>query len=140
MGTYDHREMVTLVGKLSEQLQTPVPDLLRLYGRYMFASFKRNYSPFIDRSPNAFDLLNSIQHYIHVEVRKLYPDAELPHFTVTQPADGHMVMHYESDRKLADFAQGLIEGCLAHFGEQATVTQSRRLADGGDVVFDIFKT
>lgn len=140
VGTYDHREMVALVGKLSEKIQTPVPDLLRLYGQYMFASFKRNYSHFIDRSATAFDLLNSIQHHIHVEVRKLYPEAELPHFTVTQPSEKHLIMHYESERKLADFAQGLIEGCLAHYGEQATVSQSRQRADdGGDVVFDIQK-
>jgi hypothetical protein len=140
VGTYDHTEMVTLVQRLSQHLDMPAPELLRHYGRYMFRSFKRNYSPFIDRSDNAFHLLNSIQHYIHVEVRKLYPDAELPHFTVYQHSDSHMTMHYESERKLADFAQGLIEGCLAHFRERATVTQSRREQEGGDVVFEIVKT
>jgi hypothetical protein len=140
VGTYDHTEMVTLVLKLSAHLEMPAPELLRHYGRYMFRSFKRNYSPFIDRCDNAFDLLNSIQHYIHVEVRKLYPDAELPHFTVTQPAHNHLRMHYESERKLADFAQGLIEGCLAHYRERATVTQTVRELEGGNVIFDIIKT
>lgn len=139
VGTYDHAEMIALVTKLSEHLNVPTGQLLRTYGQYMFSSFKRDYGMFINRSDSAFDLLSSIQQYIHVEVRKLYPDAELPHFTITQPAPNRLVMHYESERKLADFAHGLIEGCLAHFGEEAVVTESRRTADGSDVIFEITK-
>jgi hypothetical protein len=139
VGTYDHTEMVTLVQKLGQHLDMPVADLLRNYGRYMFRSFKRHYGHFIDRCDTAFELLNSVQHYIHVEVRKLYPDAELPHFTITQHSETHLTMHYQSERKLGDFAQGLIEGCLAHYRERATVTQIRRESDGGDVVFEILK-
>lgn len=139
IGTYDHSEMVTLLGNLSQYTTTPVPDLLRAYGRYMFGSFTRNYYPFIERSSSAFSLLNSIHHYIHVEVRKLYPDAELPHFTVEQPADNQLSMHYESERKLSDFAYGLIEGCLAHYGEQATIHKTNLVDDGSQVLFHIVK-
>ncbi len=139
VGTYDHGEMVTLVTGLSQETGLPIPDLLRSYGRYMFASFTRSYRPFVDRASSAFELLNSVHHYIHVEVRKLYPDAELPHFTVEQPAPNHLTMRYESERKLADFAHGLIEGCLAHFGEKATVAQQKLADDATVVLFDIVK-
>ncbi|MEZ0607250.1 heme NO-binding domain-containing protein [Fibrella sp. WM1] len=139
VGTYDHAEMMALVNKLSEHLNVPVSQLLRAYGRYMFSSFKRDYGIFISRSDSAFSLLSSIQQYIHVEVRKLYPDAELPHFTITQSTPGRLIMHYESERKLADFARGLIEGCLAHFGEEAEVAESRVAEDGGNVIFEITK-
>ena len=140
IGTYDHAEMVTLVQKLSQKTQLPVPTLLRAYGRYIFGSFTRIYRPFVDRTDSAFELFKSVHHYIHVEVRKLYPDAELPHFTVAQPADNHLTMRYESERKLADFAHGLIEGCLTHFGETATVTQTNLTPDGSQVLFNIVKT
>lgn len=139
IGTYDHAEMVLLVNQLSQKTQTPVPDLLRAYGRYMFVSYARNYRPFVDRADSAFSLLHSVQHYIHVEVIKLYPDAELPHFTIEQPEENHLRMHYVSERKLADFAYGLIEGCLAHFGEKATVHKTTLVADGTQVLFDIIK-
>lgn len=138
-GTYDHAEIVTLVQKLSQKTQLPVPVLLQAYGRYIFGSFTRIYSPFVDRASSAFELFKSVHHYIHVEVRKLYPDAELPHFTVAQVNDNHLTMHYESERKLADFAHGLIEGCLAHFGETATITQTNITEDGSQVLFDIVK-
>jgi hypothetical protein len=139
IGTYDHAEMVTLVNKLSQQTNIPVPDLLRSYGQYMFTSFTRSYRPFVDRADSAFSLLSSVQHYVHVEVRKLYPDAELPHFTIEQPAENHLRMHYISERKLADFAHGLIEGCLATFGEKATITKTILVEDGSQVLFDIVK-
>jgi len=32
VGTYDHREIVSLVGELSTKTGTPVPDLLKIYG------------------------------------------------------------------------------------------------------------
>ena len=140
IGTYDHAEMMTLIHNLAQKTQLSTPDLLRAYGRYMFVSFTRGYRPFIDRVDSAFGLLQSVQHYVHVEVRKLYPDAELPHFTVEQPADNHLIMHYESQRKLADFAHGLIEGCLAHFGETATITRTNLADDGSQVLFNIVKT
>jgi hypothetical protein len=52
-----------------------------------------------------------------VEVRKLYPDAELPRFTCRRLAPQRMEMVYRSSRPFTDFAEGLIRGCAAHFGE-----------------------
>ncbi|WP_338876590.1 heme NO-binding domain-containing protein [Spirosoma sp. SC4-14] len=139
VGTYDPAEMVTLVDNLSQEVQIAVPDLLRMYGHYMFDKFRRDYSSFIDRYDNAFHLLQSIQNSIHVEVKKIYPDAELPHFDVSQLAENHLCMYYRSERKLADFAYGLIEACLAHFNEKATIHQTILVNDGSQVRFDIVK-
>ncbi|SOD94720.1 heme NO-binding domain-containing protein [Spirosoma fluviale] len=139
IGTYDHAEMGTLVRILSEKTNIAEADLLRSYGQYMFSAFTRSYRPFVDRASSAFELLNSVQHYIHVEVRKLYPDAELPHFTIDQPSSNHLRMLYTSERKLSDFAHGLIEGCLANFGETATIVKTNLVEDGSQVLFDIVK-
>lgn len=139
VGTYDHSEMGMLVTVLSQKTQIPSAELLRLYGRYMFGSFTRSYRLFVDRTDSAFGLLQSVQHHIHVEVRKLYPDAELPYFKIEQPAENQLRMYYESERKLADFAHGLIEGCLAHFGEEAVITKTNLTEDGSRVLFDIVK-
>ncbi|MCX6214548.1 heme NO-binding domain-containing protein [Spirosoma sp.] len=139
IGTYNHAEIITLVKLLSQKTNVDESDLLRSYGQYMFSAFTRSYRPFVDRSASAFDLLSSVQHYIHVEVRKLYPDAELPHFAIDQPSVNHLRMHYTSERKLSDFAHGLIEGCLANFGERATIVKTNLIEDGSQVLFDIVK-
>lgn len=139
IGTYDHSEIVGLVVNLSNRTQIPVPTLLRAYGKYLFQTFTRTYHHFVEKAPDAFTFLGFIHNYIHVEVRKLYPDAELPHFDIVRTDDNTLVMNYYSSRKMADFAHGLIEGSLIHFGENATITQQAMNEDGSHVQFVIVK-
>jgi hypothetical protein len=54
-------------------------------------------------------------------VLKLYPDAELPTFDTSRPDEDTMIMIYRSTRPFADLAHGLIEGCIAHYGELVDV-------------------
>ncbi|MBC8151821.1 MAG: heme NO-binding domain-containing protein [Bacteroidetes bacterium] len=139
VGTYNHREMVELVNQFSSQTQVPVADAFRVYGRYLFIRFTQLYAHLLNNAHSAFGLLTAIEHHIHVEVKKLYPDAELPRFESEQPSDDHLIMTYQSERQMADFAQGLIEGCLAHFGETATITRTNLNEEASLVRFEIIK-
>lgn len=139
VGTYSHQEMVELVGQFSLQTQVPVADAYRTYGRYLFARFSKLYAHLLGHSSSAFSLLTAIEHHIHVEVKKLYPDAELPHFESEQPTPDRLILIYQSERQMADFAQGLIEGCLTHFGETATISRTNLAEDGSRVRFELVK-
>jgi len=139
IGTYDHAEIAALIVKMSEKSNIPVPDLLYAFGRHMFAVFTKGYAHFFEKAADAFDFLRSIHNYIHVEVRKLYPDAQLPHFAINEPDSQTLVMVYSSDRKMAMLAKGLIDGCLEHFGEEAEVTMQSLTEDGSQVAFNIKK-
>lgn len=121
VGTYDHREIVTLVTELSKATSLPVPDLMRAFGEHLFGRFVDGYPQFFTGVPSAFAFLGSIEHHIHVEVRKLYPDAELPTFECSSTAPGRLELVYRSSRGFADLAEGLIRGCAAHFGESIAV-------------------
>jgi len=118
VGTYDHQELVLLVIALSEATQIPVPDLIKTFGKHLFERFTQAYPSLFLGVDSAFNFLRSIEHYIHVEVRKLYPDAELPSFTYESPAPHQLVMIYQSRRPFTDLAEGLILGCIEHYGEQ----------------------
>jgi len=66
-----------------------------------------------------------------VEVRKLYPDAELPRFQASRRADGGLNLLYLSSRHFADLAEGLIEGCAEHFKQPLMVQRRNQpVADG----------
>jgi hypothetical protein len=121
VGTYDFGELALMVGELSSCLDVSAAELLRGYGEYLFARFALLYPAIVKQSSDWKSMLESVQGYIHVEVRKLYPDAELPHFSVEEDGDG-LVMRYQSVRPLANFAEGLIIGCLKYFGSDRTVT------------------
>ncbi|MEM8888578.1 MAG: heme NO-binding domain-containing protein [Bacteroidota bacterium] len=121
VGTYHHSEMVQLVTNLSQKSQVQIPELLKTFGRHLFGQFVKGYGRFFTQTQNAFEFLSGIENYIHVEVRKLYPDAELPKFEIGPIERDHMELIYKSERGMADFAEGLIEGCISHFGEDISI-------------------
>lgn len=139
VGTYDHAEIVQLISKLSEKTTTSIPDLLKTFGKYLFGTFKKGYPAFLQAASSAFDFLESIEKYIHVEVKKLYPDAELPTFETHRPDGKTLEMRYKSERRMAPFAEGLIEESLNHFKEEATIKTEYINADGSLVKFTITK-
>ena len=128
VGTYDPQEMVTLVSNLSSITGVAVPDLLRKFGSHLFKRFLISFPAFFEGIESSMEFLPNVENYIHMEVRKLYPDAELPSFSYTMPEPGMMVMTYRSKRNLPDLAEGLVLACIDHFGESLLVR--RETVDG----------
>ncbi len=123
VGTYDHRELVSLVQALSSRTGLPAPALVRAFGVYLFPRFATLYPRFFESTTGAFEFLSGIEQVIHAEVRKLYPDAELPRFEIERHISSELQMVYTSKHRFAELAEGLIEGCLSHFGETANITR-----------------
>ena len=129
VGTYDHSEIVTLVSALSQETGVSVPELVHTFGYYLFGRFSENFSCFFEGKEDAFTFLESIDSYIHVEVRKLYPEAELPEINCERSETGDFVLHYKSEKGMGDLAHGLIKGCVDHFNEKIEI--SRHDISGG---------
>lgn len=125
VGTYDPREMITLVGNLSDLTQIRVSDLLKNFGRYLFDRFVNNFPDFFKGITSSIQFLSQVDSYVHLEVRKLYEDAELPTFECTSPVSGQLQMKYQSNRNLPDLAEGLILGCIDYYGEKLTVERKK---------------
>jgi len=121
VGTYDHTEIVQLVVNLSKETSTEVPDLLRGFGAYLFNQLATAYPKFVEGTSDPLDFLGRIEGYIHVEVRKLYPDAELPRFECERTSPKQLIMIYQSNRHFEDLCEGLIRGSLDFFKASATI-------------------
>ncbi|HEY8380341.1 MAG TPA: heme NO-binding domain-containing protein [Nannocystis sp.] len=122
IGTYDHAEILALVAELSKETGAPIPTLVHTFGRHLFGRFLLHYPQFF-AVPTAFEFLERVHGYIHVEVRKLYPDAELPSFEYARPDPDTLVMIYRSHRPFADLAAGLIDAAIEHWGGGITVAR-----------------
>lgn len=122
-GTYPSCEMGTLVTTLAKKTGSDVPRLLNLFGHHLFKHFYRSSGHFFEGIDNTFDFLDSVENRIHVDVKKLYPDAELPSFDILEKTPTRFKMHYKSSRGLGDLCEGLIQACLDHFGETAELTR-----------------
>jgi hypothetical protein len=134
VGKYDHGEIWSLVCELSKVCGTPVPDLFKEYGEYLFGRLAIGHAQVFREMRSAFDVLQALEGVVHGQVRRLYPDAELPRFDVIERAAGRMVLIYSSKRHFADLAEGLIRGCLRHFNETATIAREQLPTDDGSRV------
>jgi len=121
VGTYSHLELIEIVKKLSAHSKIPVTDLIKSYGYHLFKRFHILMPQFFINPKNAFDFLESVHGYIHVEVKKLYPDAALPGFETIRPDNETLIMTYTSHCPFADFAEGLIKGCIDFYNENVTI-------------------
>ncbi|MCC5973493.1 MAG: heme NO-binding domain-containing protein [Rubellimicrobium sp.] len=130
VGNYPCEELMTLIRGFSAHSGIPGAELQRLFGDWMMQSFGRHYPGLFAGKGGSLDMLAAIEGEIHVEVRKLYPDAELPSFDAVRHGADVMDLTYRSPRPLADFCEGLIEGCVARFGQTAEITRIDRDHDG----------
>lgn len=134
VGTYPHEEMVTLLQRLSAVTGMGIPDLLKAFGEHLFGRFVALYPRYFEGQNSSFDFLEKIESHIHVEVRKLYADADLPRFESERPDPDCMTLVYRSSRPFADLAEGLIRGCARHFGEAIAVERENLAGEHGSHV------
>jgi len=116
VGTYPAAEIGCLLKAYSRRSGLAPATILQSFGAHLYGRFREQFPAFFSVAADPLAFLESVDGYIHVEVRKLYPDAELPTFQCHRPAPDTLVMLYQSSRGLADLAEGLIRACLAGTG------------------------
>ncbi|WP_066758991.1 heme NO-binding domain-containing protein [Crocinitomix algicola] len=137
IGTYDHKEMFEMVGVLSDIQNIPVQQLLEIYGEHFFTILAKGYPQFLEKN-DLFSFLNSIDNYIHPEVLKLYPDAELPKFDAAMNNDKtEMMLVYRSSRKMSSFAIGLLKGAATFYNQETNISKIKEENNGEIVTIKI---
>ncbi len=139
VGTYDSSELVAMVIKLSELTGSKIPDLLVTYGKHLFLRFTKLYPHFFPEDITIFAFISKIDNYIHVEVKKLYPDAELPKVETVGMNENMIEIIYTSNRKFGDFAHGLLLGAIEFFNEEIKIEKELIFEDGSKVKFRLTK-
>lgn len=121
VGKYDWREMAALVSALSQITGHEASELQTAFGRNLLGRLSKRYPAFFDSCSTSFDLLENVNSQIHVEVRKLYPDAELPVIVAEPSENGSMRVVYTSCRPFGDLCVGMIHGAADYFNEEIEV-------------------
>jgi hypothetical protein len=136
-GNYSFDELVRIVVSLSEQTGIPVPALLEVYGEYLFPKLLK-VLPSLSKEADILEFVESVENHIHVQVRKLYPDAELPTFEVLSSSPDKLEFYYVSTKKIPQLAKGLIIGASKYFNQ--TVDVSFTQADDEKYLFLVTKS
>ncbi len=130
VGTYNYIELINMVQELSKRADIPVPKLINTFGRHLASVFTSKFPSFFEEEGNTTALLKRIDNHIHVEVAKLYPDAELPKFSYEESASGEFHLYYSSTRGLADLAEGLIQAVAEYYQESFELQRQDSEQDG----------
>jgi hypothetical protein len=101
---------------MSPRTGVPAPDLLRLFGAALFGRLVRSYPAFFVGIESTVDLLGRYEAHVVAEVRKLDGRAQPPDLTLVRQ-EGPVEVIYRSAEGLAELAEGLLRGSVAHFGE-----------------------
>ena len=130
--TYPDSDLLAIVGAVCGELGVTTQDALRAFGRFAFPRLAARHPDLVKGRVDPLALLLSVENVIHVEVRKLYPDAITPEFEFESLAAGSLVMRYRSRRRLCPLVVGLIEGVAEHFGTSIACEETACTSAGAD--------
>ncbi|MAY42870.1 MULTISPECIES: heme NO-binding domain-containing protein [unclassified Neptuniibacter] len=130
VGYYDHQEMIRMVVALSKKVNLPVDDLIETFGQHLFGVLISKYPTLRGDIDSALDFLETVDSTVHIQVKKLYPNAELPEFDCERISNDRLNLHYRSKRPFSVLALGLIKGCGEFFGDTLEVSHSSREEKG----------
>jgi hypothetical protein len=119
---YDFDELVSLLTYVSTKTNTNPEILLEKFGVFVFPYLIGKHSYIIENFDNPIDLIGGIENHIHIEVKKLYNDADLPTFRVVEKTEKKLSIIYNSSKGLTYFAIGLIKETLNHFNVNGSIT------------------
>ena len=122
--SYDDGLLTLLAGAAGPRLGMNEVALHRALGRFAFPQMAARMPAFVApfRDPKAF--LMTVDSIVHLEVRKLLPDARPLRFQIEDLGPDRLVMLYESPRQMYDFAEGLLEGVADHFGRTVAIDRT----------------
>ena len=137
VGTYSFSEMLQLLQNLSERTDISIDNLLLVYAEHFFSVIEKSYPGLLATYKDPIEMISSIENHIHVEVRKIYPDAELPTFIVEEKTKNSLILIYKSSRAMHHFGLGLMNKTFEHFNASASIVLEKIKEDGTEVKFVI---
>ena len=139
IGTYSFSELLQLLQNLQTKTGISIDNLLLIYGEHFFSVIETNYKDLLSSYNDPIEMLASIENHIHVEVRKIYNDAELPTFIIKEKTKKTLILIYKSSRSMHHFGLGLMNKTFEHFNSKATIILEKIKKDGTEVKFIITK-
>ena len=119
---YPDEELEALVAEISDRTGVTRGDLLHSFGTFVAPTLLDLYRPMLDPGWNLLELLENVEETIHRVVRLDDPTASPPRLRVERTGDERVLIHYDSGRRMCDFAKGIVDGLQDEYGQRVAVT------------------
>tara|TARA_B110000503_G_C7064975_1_gene378319 strand:- start:11 stop:556 length:546 start_codon:yes stop_codon:yes gene_type:complete len=121
-GLFGDQELHSLVALIASKKAITVEKTQKAFGEWVFKELYALAHAGAHKFVDVFEFLHGVQNIIHVEVKKLHPDALIPEFEFLFESEKILRFHYKSPRKLCYFCEGLVYGLSKHMNQEVTVT------------------
>lgn len=128
---YSYEELVAIVSRLAEITNSPAGDLIEAYGRHLFGRIVNLYPPMVANFSSSLAFISQVDTFIHPEVKKLYPDADLPSFKLITLSENELIIDYKSNKPLMSLARGLMLGAADFFHETIEILEDNQADETG---------
>lgn len=115
--------VLRLAAALSQRSGTPVPAIMISFGEALFPRLAGAH-PELLAVEDALKVLESVVVTTLAASRALDPNAAFPEFQFCETNPSVVTLECRSARPVADFAEGLIRGCLTYCRKQAEIRRT----------------
>jgi len=123
--TYPDEEAVAIVVAASKLTGTPVDSILEDFGEFIVPDLVSMYQSLIKPHWKTVDLLLHTEEMIHRVVRIQNPGAAPPKLQFEQLGSNELKFHYNSPRRMAAVAKGIIKGVAKHYGQTVLIREHK---------------
>lgn len=116
--TYPDEDLFSLAGTTIRLAGLEPDAALFAFGRFLYPRLAASVPGLIQRHRDTRSLLDDLDRVIHVEVRKLMPEAITPRIRCRALDDGVLEVTYRSPRKMCALFRGLLDAAAESFGER----------------------
>jgi len=132
-GTYPDADLNSIVAGACQRLGLVPDQAIELFGEFLFPRLAGKYPHFIEAHTDPLTFLKTVDEVIHVEVRKLMRNTNLPSITCIDGATPDtLIVKYQSDRQLCRLMHGLLKGVGVHFDVTLNISETECVRDGAD--------
>lgn len=130
---YPSKDLKTMLAAAAHEMDEPAADMIRSFGVFLFKQLMSKLGMHVQEYDTWHAMLTNVEGAIHESVQKIEPKRKIPVFlTPVEDTNSALTLHYKSPRGMADLAEGLIMGCLQHYGVDHNIAVCRiDLADDG---------
>jgi hypothetical protein len=127
--TYPDAEAVAIVTAASKLTNIPADRILEDFGEFIAPDLLSMYRALVEPEWRTIELLLHTEDVIHRVVRINNPGAQPPKLQFEQVGPNELKFSYNSPRRMAAIAKGIIKGVAKHYG-QAVLIHEHKKPDG----------
>jgi hypothetical protein len=126
ISTYPDADAVAIVTAASQLTNTPVERILEDFGEFIAPNLLSMYQSLVEPHWKTIELLLHTEDVIHRVVRLNNPGAQPPQLQFEQLGPNELKFYYNSPRRMAAVAKGIIKGVAKHYGQTVLIREHKQ--------------